>query len=174
MAQTIKLKRSAVSGSAPDITDLELGEVAINTYDGKMYIKKDDGTESIVEISGGGGGASVTVSDSAPSSPGAGDLWWDSTTGTLKIYYSDANSDQWVEAVNVSDVLFGIDAIDGNTTTIQLLRDTEANRTSTTPVSSELFYATDTKKLYIGDGSTAGGVEVGGGASYASLLKFGI
>ena len=55
MAQTIKLKRSSVAGRAPTVNDLQLGEVAINTYDGKMYIKKDvSGTESIVEISGGG------------------------------------------------------------------------------------------------------------------------
>jgi len=58
MAQTIKLKRSATAGAAPTTSQLELGEVAINTYDGKMYIKKSvGGTESIVEISGGGGGA---------------------------------------------------------------------------------------------------------------------
>lgn len=57
MAQTIKLKRSSVSGRLPTTSDLELGEVAINTYDGKMYIKKNvGGTESIVEIGGQGGG----------------------------------------------------------------------------------------------------------------------
>ena len=56
MAQTIKLKRSAVAGGAPTVSQLELGEVAINTYDGKMYIKKSvAGTESIVEISGDSG-----------------------------------------------------------------------------------------------------------------------
>ena len=56
MAQTIKLKRSSVAGRAPTVNDLELGEVAINTYDGKMYIKKDvGGTETIVEIGAGGG-----------------------------------------------------------------------------------------------------------------------
>jgi len=55
MAQTIKLKRSATAGAAPTTSQLELGEVAINTYDGKMYIKKSvAGTETIVEISGGG------------------------------------------------------------------------------------------------------------------------
>ena len=54
MAQTIKLRRSATAGAAPTTSQLELGEVAINTYDGKMYIKKSvGGTESIVEISGG-------------------------------------------------------------------------------------------------------------------------
>ena len=53
MAQTIKLKRSAVEGRVPTVSDLELGEVAINTYDGKIYIKKNVfGTESIVQIAG--------------------------------------------------------------------------------------------------------------------------
>ena len=55
MAQTIKLKRSAnatlTSGQGiPTTSNLELGEVAINTYHGKMYIKKNDGSESIVEV----------------------------------------------------------------------------------------------------------------------------
>ena len=64
MAQTIKLKRSATQGASPTTSQLELGEVAINTYDGKMYIKKNvGGTESIVEIgSGGGGGGSGLAS----------------------------------------------------------------------------------------------------------------
>lgn len=56
MANLIKLKRSAVAGKAPAVGDLELGELALNTYDGKLYTKKDNGTASIVELSGGGGG----------------------------------------------------------------------------------------------------------------------
>ena len=57
MGQTIKLKRSSNSDSTgiPNENQLELGEVAINTYHGKMYIKKSDGAsptpnEEIVEI----------------------------------------------------------------------------------------------------------------------------
>ena len=50
MAQTNKLKRSASSGSQPSTSDLALGELALNTYDGKVYMKKNDGSESIVEI----------------------------------------------------------------------------------------------------------------------------
>ena len=50
MAQTIKLRRSASQGALPTTSQLDLGEVAINTYDGKLYIKKDDGTESIVQV----------------------------------------------------------------------------------------------------------------------------
>ena len=54
MAQTIKLRRSATAGATPTTAQLELGEVAINTYDGKMYIKKSvGGTDSIVEIGSG-------------------------------------------------------------------------------------------------------------------------
>lgn len=51
MAQTIKLRRSSTAGSVPTTGQLALGEVAINTADGKLFIKKDvSGTESIVEI----------------------------------------------------------------------------------------------------------------------------
>ena len=46
----------------------------------------------------GGGGANVTISDTAPGSASAGDLWWESDKGRLKIYYNDTDSLQWVDA----------------------------------------------------------------------------
>jgi len=53
MATNIQLKRSASAGAAPGTGDLELGELALNTYDGKMYMKKTvSGTSSIVELTG--------------------------------------------------------------------------------------------------------------------------
>ena len=51
--------------------------------------------------SGGGGGATVTVSDSAPTNAVLGDLWWKSDEGQLKVYYNDTNSFQWVDASTV-------------------------------------------------------------------------
>ena len=52
MSTIIKAKRSSVQGKVPLTTDLELGEFAINTYDGKLYTKKNvNGTESIVDLS---------------------------------------------------------------------------------------------------------------------------
>ena len=57
MAQTIKLKRSSTQSAVPTTAQLVLGEVAINTYDGKMYIKKDDGNTSIVELGSSGMGS---------------------------------------------------------------------------------------------------------------------
>lgn len=38
----------------------------------------------------------LTVSDTAPSSPDAGDLWLDSTQAKLYTYYNDGDSSQWV------------------------------------------------------------------------------
>lgn len=50
--------------------------------------------------SGGGGSASVTISDTGPTGPTGGNLWFDSTAAKLKIYYTDADSSQWVDVVN--------------------------------------------------------------------------
>ena len=54
MSTTIKLRRSAVPGRVPTTSQLELGEIAINTADGKLYFKKFDpvaNTESVVDVS---------------------------------------------------------------------------------------------------------------------------
>ena len=66
MANLVKLKRSAVSGKVPLTTDLQLGELAVNTYDGKLYTKKDNGTASVIEIGGVSDGdkGDITVSSS--------------------------------------------------------------------------------------------------------------
>jgi hypothetical protein len=61
MANSIKIKRSAVAAKVPLTTDIELGELAINTYDGKLYLKKDNGTASIVTVNPGGGGSGDVV-----------------------------------------------------------------------------------------------------------------
>ena len=50
MANTIKLKTG--SGSDPSASDLVLGELAIRTDNGKIFLKKDNG--SVAEVSGGG------------------------------------------------------------------------------------------------------------------------
>ena len=56
MSNKVLVKRSAVPGKIPTVNDLDFGELAINTFDGKAYIKKDDGIPSVVEIGTGGGG----------------------------------------------------------------------------------------------------------------------
>lgn len=57
MANTIRIRRSSVASAVPTTTQLALGELAINTNDGKLFLKKDvSGVQSIVEVGAGGGG----------------------------------------------------------------------------------------------------------------------
>jgi len=46
---------------------------------------------------------------------------------------------------------------------LQLRRGTSGTRTTITPAAGELIYTTDTKLVYVGDGSTAGGNIISGG-----------
>ena len=107
MANTIKLRRSATAGSVPTTGNLALGELAMNTADGKLFMKTDDGAGSvnIAEIgAGSGGGTSVTIASSPPSSPAAGDIYWDQDDGSAYIYYIDADSTaQWVPLTPLAD-----------------------------------------------------------------------
>lgn len=51
MANEVKLKRSAVPGKIPTTSALAIGELAINTHDGFVFLKKSDGTnEEIVSF----------------------------------------------------------------------------------------------------------------------------
>jgi hypothetical protein len=90
MANTFKIKRSAVPSKVPSTGDLQLGELALNTYDGKLYTKKDNGTASVVEIGGGGGsgsGSGVTVSNAAPTGAATeGSLHLDNVLNIFYVY----------------------------------------------------------------------------------------
>jgi hypothetical protein len=50
MAQIVKLKRSSTKGNVPTTTQIELGELAINTNDGKLYFERNDGSATIQTI----------------------------------------------------------------------------------------------------------------------------
>ena len=54
MATPFRIKRSAVPGKAPAVTDLQLGELALNTYDGDLYtlrVRPGIGTE-VIKVGG--------------------------------------------------------------------------------------------------------------------------
>lgn len=44
MANTILLKRSSTAGASPSAGSLSAGELAVNTSDGKLFVKRDSGT----------------------------------------------------------------------------------------------------------------------------------
>jgi hypothetical protein len=56
MSQIIKLRRSAVPGRVPSTGSLDFGELAINTFDGKVFLKKSGSAgEEVIEVGGTAG-----------------------------------------------------------------------------------------------------------------------
>jgi hypothetical protein len=50
MPQIVQLKRSALSGKVPGTGSLNLGELAINTFDGKIYLRRSGSTDTVQEV----------------------------------------------------------------------------------------------------------------------------
>ena len=100
---------------------------------------------------GSGGGASVTIANTAPSSPSAGDLWWYGTGSELYIYYDDGDSQQWVQATTPGATgPAGAAGADGSSVTSYA--NTTAFPSSGNSV-GDFAFATNTKAVYIWDGS---------------------
>lgn len=53
---------------------------------------------NLTNVTVGGGGASVSISTTPPTSPTEGDLWYSSIIGRTFIYYVDEDSSQWVDS----------------------------------------------------------------------------
>ena len=94
--------RASINGSNGNITtvgSLTAGGLTYPTTNGTSgQVLTSDGAGNVTwQDSTGGGNTSVTISDTAPGSASAGDLWWESDTGRLKIYYQDTDTIQWVD-----------------------------------------------------------------------------
>ena len=50
IANRIQLKRSDTESRVPDVGSLSLGELAVNTFDGKLFFKKNNGSDSLESI----------------------------------------------------------------------------------------------------------------------------
>ena len=95
-------KKSTVAAKVPLAADLEIGELAVNTADAKIYTKHSDGNvvamkaeplaHTHVNATPSAAGfmsaqdkakldaLSITVSATAPTNPNIGDLWVDTST----------------------------------------------------------------------------------------------
>jgi hypothetical protein len=100
----------AITSKAVNVTRASLGLDTINGLDDVDVTGVADGQALVYDdatgkwIPGeGGGGASVTISTTAPTEAEIGDLWYDSTSGALFIYYNDGDSTQWVEVTYEQD-----------------------------------------------------------------------
>jgi hypothetical protein len=82
------------------------------TFDKDGGITFPDNTVQTTAYTGGssGGGASVTTSDTAPSSPSEGDLWFDIVGGQLYVYFEDT----WVDSSPSTGGSSGSSADTGN------------------------------------------------------------
>ena len=73
MAQIIKLKRSLVQGSKPTTSDLTAGELAINVYDGKVFLRKSGSVDEVQEIVTNNYAGNVNISGSLTATSFIGD-----------------------------------------------------------------------------------------------------
>ena len=61
-------KKSTVVGKVPVATDLDIGELAVNTADKKLYTKHSDGNVILIVTF-------ITISSTPPENPSINDLW---------------------------------------------------------------------------------------------------
>ena len=90
MSTVIKLKRSSTAGSQPTTSDLEIGEVAVNTTDQKIYMRTSSGIVTIADTASGGGAAGSAFTSIAVS--GQTTVQSDSATDTLTLVGTGLNS----------------------------------------------------------------------------------
>ena len=89
-------KRSSTTGVTPAATEIDLGEMAVNTADGKVFIKKTNGT--VVEVGGGGSGTVTSVAAGTGLSGGT-----ITATGTLAIDFATSGTSSASKAVRADD-----------------------------------------------------------------------
>ena len=143
MATVIQFKRSSTQNSVPATSDLALGELAVNTYHGRFYTEKNDGSASVVEV--GSNPATLTVNDafSFPTTDGSSNQVL-KTNGSGTLDWSDQPS---------SGIVVYTYTISSTTTSI----------TGNDDGSNSLLYTAGSEQVFIN------GVKlVGGGADYTT------
>jgi len=87
-----------------EIARTDLTNISLDTLSSKgialsdLSNISDEDFLSKAEASGfAGGGASVDISDTAPTEPEQGNIWFKSDTGVLYVYIQDVDSGQWVQ-----------------------------------------------------------------------------
>ena len=137
MATPYRFKRSAVAGKRPTLSDLELGEIALNTYDGKLYAERETNGVGIAdtvallnpwEESYGGGkinyvgvvSATTYNGDQVIGTPNGG-----FKTGAISISSSDVTKDSINDINNILGKLVPDPPTTINNAAVDLTNDTE-------------------------------------------------
>ena len=128
--------------SGAPTASLSDGAIAVDTTNDDLYIRSGGAW-----VKKGGGGA--VVSDTAPSSPLTGDLWFESDTGDVFVYYDSA----WIDI--------------GGTSVANIATSDTA---PSSPANGDIWFETDTAKTFVwyDDGSSQQWVEIGAASSSAT------
>lgn len=101
MAVVLKPKRSETASSAPTSSDLEVGEIAINTADEKLYIK--DSSNNIKTIGGG-----VSVDDGSTTASVTSISFLDTTFGDFTVDTTSSPGTAIVRCTQTADLDYGL------------------------------------------------------------------
>ena len=108
LGYTAAVDRGTVTNTAGDDATLPLADGTNAGLFTAAEKAKLDGIEAGAEVNG----KPVFIGETPPSTPADGDLWWNSSddSGRLYVYYDDGDSEQWVEASPQGDTLTEGDA----------------------------------------------------------------
>jgi len=124
-----------------------------NPYEGQVIYETDTNNLRFWSGSAWESNKGAVISSAAPTSPAAGDIWYDSDDGRAYIYYDDGSSQQWVE--------FGAPP-SGSTIALASYADSAARTTAIpSPTEADLSYLQDTNSVEVYDGSAW--APIGGG-----------
>jgi hypothetical protein len=140
MGVRIKPKRSETSSSTPGTSDIEVGEIAVNITDQKIFIRKSD--DSIVELANASGIGDV-VDDTSPQLGGNLDLNGNDIVST-------SNADIDIIPNGTGDINLGADTVQ--------VGDNNANATITTQGTGDLILNTN-------NGTNSGTISILDGAN---------
>ena len=103
-------------------------------------------------------GTPVATGTSAPSSPEAGDLWFDSSSATLFFYYADGSSNQWVSVSGPAGPTgptgaTGATGPAGAAGSTTVVANTTALLAISSPSAGDMAYVTGNSTLYFYNGS---------------------
>ena len=101
----------------------------------------------------GGGGSSVTVSDTAPTSPSDGDMWYNSLSLKMFVYYNDGSSSQWVPASPQQAGVAGADGAAGAAGSTKVVANLTALLATTGMSTGDIAFVTGTNKVYMYTGA---------------------
>ena len=160
MAQIIKLKRSLVEGSKPTTSDLSAGELAINVYDGKVFLRKSGSVDEVQEVITNDYSGSINVDGAITASffKGDGSKLTNITVdqaATIKSSFTDSST--WVVTHNLDTETPLVQVYDADDYQIipQTLRITDTNTVTITFPTAESGHVVVGKGGHVVSGSVS-------------------